>query len=80
MLVDQEVLYQYALALGMHEKPVAQRGWRRSPSFVEANAARSTGRIRSRPPQAMKLGLHEGDLVVRRILVDGARRLIRASC
>ena len=36
-LVDDEVLYQYALKLGMHEQPVAQRRLAQIASFVEAN-------------------------------------------
>ena len=36
-LVDQEVLYQYALKLGLHEQPAAQRRLAQIASFVEAN-------------------------------------------
>lgn len=76
-LVDQEVLYQYALKLGMHEQPVTQRRLAQIAAFVDANphAPRSEG---ERAAQAVELGLHHGDVVVRRILIDGARRLIRA--
>jgi hypothetical protein len=76
-LVDQEVLYQYALRLRMHEEPVAQRRLAQIASFVEAtpHQHRPDSELAA---QAVKLGLHEGDLVVRRILADGARRLIRA--
>ena len=76
-LVDQEVLYQYALRLKMHEEPVAQRRLAQIATFVEAtpHQHRPDSELAA---QAVKLGLHEGDLVVRRILADGARRLIRA--
>jgi parvulin-like peptidyl-prolyl isomerase len=76
MQVDDEVLYQYALALGMHENSAAQARLAQIAEFVEANphAATQAGKARA----AMELGLHEGDLVVRRILVDSAKRLIRS--
>jgi hypothetical protein len=74
-LVDQEVLYQYALKLGLHTQPAAQRRLAQIASFVEANPHRSD---EERAAEAVSLGLHHGDLVVRRILIDGARRLIRA--
>jgi hypothetical protein len=76
-LVDQEVLYQYALRLRMHEQPVAQRRLAQIASFVASNP--EEGRPDSEAAaQAVNLGLHQSDLVVRRILIDGARRLIRA--
>jgi parvulin-like peptidyl-prolyl isomerase len=75
MQVDEEVLFQYAIALGMHENSAAQARLAQIADFVEANPheASEAGRARA----AMDLGLHEGDLVVRRILADSARRLIR---
>jgi hypothetical protein len=76
-LVDQEVLYQYALKLGLHEQPVAQRRLAQIASFVEANPHKPSS-DEERAAEAVSLGLHHGDLVVRRILIDGARRLIRA--
>jgi hypothetical protein len=76
-LVDEEVLYQYALRLGVQQQPVAQRRLAQIAGFVEANPheARSD---QQRAADAIDLGLHHGDLVVRRILIDSARRLIRA--
>jgi parvulin-like peptidyl-prolyl isomerase len=76
MQVDDEVLYQYALALGMHENSAAQARLAQISDFVEANPHEATQAGKARA--AMDLGLHEGDLVVRRILVDSARRLIRS--
>ena len=76
-LIDDEVLYQYALALGMHEEPAAQRRLAKIAEFVEANPHKTPSEA-ERAAAAIDLGLHHGDLVVRRILVDGARRLIRA--
>ena len=75
MQVDDEVLYQYALALGMQENSAAQARLAQIADFVEANPHEATQAGKARA--AMDLGLHEGDLVVRRILVDSAKRLIR---
>jgi len=75
MQVDDEVLYQYALALGMHENSAAQARLAQIAEFVEANPHEATQA--GKAEAAMDLGLHEGDLVVRRILVDSAKRLIR---
>ena len=76
-LIDDEVLYQYALILGMHQNPAAQRRLARIAEFVEANPHHAASEA-ERAQAAIDLGLHHGDVVVRRILVDGARRLIRA--
>jgi hypothetical protein len=76
-LVDEEVLYRYALDLGMDQEPVVQRRLARIAAFVEANPHESRSE-KELAHQAMELGLNDGDLVVRRILSDGARRLIRA--
>jgi|SRR5690349_16286594 len=75
MQVDDEVLYQYALALGMHENSAVQARLAQIAEFVEANPHEATQAGKAHA--AMELGLHEGDLVVRRILVDSAKRLIR---
>lgn len=76
MQVDDEVLFQYALALGMHENSAAQARLAQIAEFVEANPHQATPA--GKATAAMELGLHEGDLVVRRILVDSAKRLIRS--
>lgn len=73
--VDEEVLFRYALAVGMHENTAARARLAQIADFVEANPHEATEAARAEA--AMALGLHEGDLVVRRILVDSARRLIR---
>jgi parvulin-like peptidyl-prolyl isomerase len=75
MQLDDEVLFQYALALGMHENTAAQARLAQIADFVEANPHEET--VAGKAHAAMELGLHEGDLVVRRILVDSAKRLIR---
>jgi parvulin-like peptidyl-prolyl isomerase len=76
MQVDDEVLFQYALALGMNENSAVQTRLAQIADFVEANPHEATQAGKARA--AMDLGLHEGDLVVRRVLVDSARRLIRS--
>lgn len=77
-LVEQEVLYQHALRLGMHKQPVAERRLAQIATFVEQNAE-GRGTTAERAKEAFDLGLHHGDLVLRRILIDGAKRLIRAA-
>lgn len=79
MQVDDELLFQYALSLGMQENSAAQARLAQIAEFVEANPHESTDNSTQteNAKVAMQLGLHEGDLVVRRILVDSARRLIR---
>jgi parvulin-like peptidyl-prolyl isomerase len=73
--IDDEVLFQYAIALGMQENSAAQARLAQIAEFVEANPHEATQAEKARA--AMELGLDEGDLVVRRILADSARRLIR---
>ncbi|MDX1998467.1 MAG: peptidylprolyl isomerase [Thermoanaerobaculia bacterium] len=77
LLVDDEILFQYALALGLHENSAAQSRLAQIAEFVEANPHGHEPSPAELAGAAMELGLHEGDLVVRRILVDSARRLIR---
>ncbi|MBI3800254.1 MAG: DUF3604 domain-containing protein, partial [Deltaproteobacteria bacterium] len=78
LLEDQEVLYAYALRLGLDKDPVVERRLSQIATFVSENPheAKSTQELAN---EAILLGLNEGDLVVRRILIDGARRLIRAA-
>jgi hypothetical protein len=77
-VVDEEILYAYARRLGLDKEPVVERRLSQIATFVTENPheAKST---QERADEARLLGLTDGDLVVRRILVDGARRLIRAA-
>lgn len=75
MQVDDEVLYQYAIANGMRENSAVQRRLAQIAEFVDANPHESTQAGKARA--AVELGLDEGDLIVRRILVDSAKRLIK---
>ena len=76
-IVDREVLYRYALRVGLQEQPVVRRRLAQIAEFVAQNPHAETT-TDERADEALALGLHEGDLIVRRILIDGARRLIRA--
>jgi peptidyl-prolyl cis-trans isomerase C len=78
ILVEREVLYQHALRLGMHKETAAERRLAQIAAFVEQNPHELRTQA-ERAQEAVDLGLHQGDLVVRRILIDGARRLIRAA-
>jgi parvulin-like peptidyl-prolyl isomerase len=76
-LVDQEVLYTYARELGMDQQPVVKRRLAQIAQFVADNPHEMESEA-ERAAEAQELGLQDGDLVVRRILIDSARRLIRA--
>ncbi len=76
-LINEEVLFQYALALGMQENTAAQARLAQIAQFVEANP-HAEGSEKELAESALRLGLHEGDLIVRRIMIDSARRLIRS--
>jgi PPIC-type PPIASE domain len=76
-VVNQEVLYAYALRLGLDKEPVVERRLAQIAAFVTENPheAKSTKELVN---EAHELGLDDGDMVVRRVLIDGAKRLIRA--
>ena len=76
ILIDDELLFQYALSLRLWEDSAVKARLALIAEFVDADPSASTRDelVRS----AMELGLHDSDLVARRILVDRARRLIRS--
>jgi hypothetical protein len=76
-LIDDEILYRYALALGLERAPVAERRLAQVAAFVDGNQHAHAEQA-ERAAEAVRLGLRDGDVVVRRILVDGAKRIIRA--
>jgi PPIC-type PPIASE domain len=76
-LVDREVLYQYALRMKLDQQPVVRRRLAQIAAFV-APDPNEPATMEERADQAVALGLQHGDLIVRRILIDSARRLIRA--
>lgn len=79
-LIDDAVLYTYALELGLHESPASRRRLAQIAGFVRSNAHEpaASPTEASLAEEAVTLGLHRGDLVVRRIMIDSARRLIRS--
>jgi len=77
-VVDQEVLYAYAKQLGLDKDPVVKQRLAQIATFVSENPHEAKS-AEERADEAVSLGIGEGDLVVRRIMIDGARRLIRAG-
>lgn len=84
-LVDEEILFHHAMSLGLHRSEVPQRrltqiaafvGSAESPECSEGSLVRVDPELAER---AVELGLHEGDFVTRRVLIDAARRLIRGA-
>lgn len=76
-LVDEAILFQYALDLGMHKGQAAQRRLALIADFVRSDPHPGPSSEAELAAQAVELGLHRGDLVARRIMIDSARRLIR---
>ena len=64
LVVDQEVLYAYALRWGLDKEPVVERLLSQIVAFVAKNLheVKSTKELAN---EALLLGLNEGDLVVR---------------
>lgn len=81
-LVDEEILLRHALALGMDRQAPVQRRLAQIGRFVGEAPSPSAGSVEDAERWALEakaLGLHREDTVVRRILVDSARRLIRGA-
>lgn len=81
-LVDEEILFRHAMALGLDRSEIPRRRLAQIAAFVAEDGALDGGLALSEAElarQAVDLGLHEGDTVVRRILIDAASRLIRAA-
>ena len=90
VVADQEVLLAYALDLELDREPVVEQRLARIAQFLEGDPQFETVKIAAelaKPPrssselasEARELGLHQQDLITRRILIDNARRLIRAA-
>lgn len=78
-LINQELLYHYALNLGLLREPVVQRRLAQIAGFVAANTPGSkTKSLEEQAEEAVALGLHHSDTVVRRILINSVKRLIKA--
>lgn len=90
IVADQEVLLAYALDLELDREPVVERRLAQIAQFVQrdphfdgvkraADRAKPTGSSSELAGEARDLGLHRQDLITRRVLIDNARRLIRAA-
>lgn len=79
LLADQEVLFAYAEDLGIDREPVVQRRLAQIAQFITDNPIREGDEQVDLVDQAVEMGLREQDIVTRRIMIDGARRLIRAG-
>lgn len=79
--VDRALLFRYALDLGLDEQPNARRRLAQIASFVGEDAASTemTDSTDELARRALELGLHRDDVVLQRILVDSAERLIRGA-
>jgi hypothetical protein len=88
-LLDEELLFRHALRLGLHRSEVPRRRLAQIASFVEPTESAAgpgaaldaaSGTVSDKLAQrAVELGLHEGDFVTRRVLIDASRRLIRSA-
>ena len=82
-LVNQEILFRHALSLGLDQQEPVQRRLAQIATFVsetpEATSRLAGDDLAARAEEAKRLGLHHDDVVVRRILVDSATRLIRGA-
>jgi len=88
---DDEVLFEYALDLDLDRQPLVQRRLAQIAGFLETNPefeevedpagepAGSTPSTSELADLGRELGLHQQDVITRRILIDSARRLIRAA-
>ena len=76
-LIDEEILFRHALALGLHHAEAPRQRLASIAAFVEPPG--SSAAPAELAERAVALGLHEGDFVTRRVLVDAAARLIRAA-
>ena len=90
IVADQEVLLAYALDLGLDREPVVERRLARIAQFVESDPHFAKARYAEDPAQpnwsfsglanaARQIGLHRQDLITRRVMMDSAKRLIRAA-
>jgi parvulin-like peptidyl-prolyl isomerase len=90
IVADQEVLLAYALDLELDREPVVEQRLARIAQFIEsdmdyesvkiaADQARPTRSSSELASEARELGLQRQDLISRRVLIDNARRLIRAA-
>jgi hypothetical protein len=78
IILNREALFLYSREIGLDRDPVVQRRLSLIATFVSENPEETMSED-TRVREAVELGLIESDSITRRILVDGARRLIRAT-
>lgn len=78
MILDREALFLYGRELGLDRDPVVQRRLGTITRFVAEEREDSSGETEE-IPETLQLGLLEGDSVIREIIIDGTKRLIRAT-
>lgn len=78
VILNREALFLYSREIGLDRDPVVQRRLSQIAAFVSENPEETMSED-TRVREAVELGLIESDSITRRILVDGARRLIRAT-
>ena len=78
VMLNREALFLYSREIGLDRDPVVQRRLSQIATFVSENPE-ETITAKTRVREAVELGLIESDSITRRILIDGARRLIRAT-
>ena len=90
IVADREVLLAYALELELDREPVVERRLAQIAQFVErdphnakikhvADVAKPRRSFGALAKEARELGFQRQDLITRRVLIDNARRLIRAA-
>lgn len=78
IMLNREALFLYSREIGLQADPVVQRRLSQIAAFVSENPEETVSE-QTRVREAIELGLIESDSITRRILIDGARRLIRAT-
>ncbi len=78
IILNREALFLYSREIGLDRDPVVQRRLSQIATFVSENPEETMSE-ETRVREAVELGLIESDSITRRILIDGARRLIRAT-
>ncbi|AXS38791.1 peptidylprolyl isomerase [Breoghania sp. L-A4] len=76
-LIDQRILLDYAVGLGLHRQPITLERLAKVVGFIKPEGGRDSV-TQDDLEEAIRLGLHRSDLVMRRMLIDGAKRIIRA--
>lgn len=79
MLIDRETLYLYSRQIGLQRDPIVQRRLAQIASFVSENPHEAERSAEEGARTAEEEGIMDGDLISRRIMIDAARRLIRAT-